>query len=244
MLAGGLQAAEFEVASVKQATVANLATPPPAKCVGGPGTADPGRLTCTNVPLIMLLMPAYGKEFYEVTGPQWMLLMSQGYDVSAVIPPGTTKDEYKLMLQDLLRKRFALGAHTEMKDWAGYSLEVAKGGAKIKPSAPGTTPVYRIAPVEGHVHVILQAQPLDKLAANVLHPQLRAPISNESRLDGLFDFTLDYTPTLNVAEAGGTEQAPDLFTALRTQLGLTLRQQKTKIEVLLVDHVEKIPTEN
>jgi uncharacterized protein (TIGR03435 family) len=33
-------------------------------------------------------------------------------------------------------------------------------------------------------------------------------------------------------------------TALREQLGLILKTAKIKLEVIVVDHVEKIPTEN
>jgi uncharacterized protein (TIGR03435 family) len=44
--------------------------------------------------------------------------------------------------------------------------------------------------------------------------------------------------------AASAPDSPDLFTALQEQLGLKLEQRKGPVEVLVIDHVEKIPTQN
>src|SRR5215472_7951145 len=81
----------FEVASVKSAA-------PQAgrglmrRLMGGPGTPDPGRITYTNVTLSMLLTNAYDVKHYQVTGPAW--LDSEGYDITAKIPDGTTREQF------------------------------------------------------------------------------------------------------------------------------------------------------
>ncbi|MCX6626267.1 MAG: TIGR03435 family protein [Candidatus Solibacter sp.] len=70
----------FEVASVKPAE------PPPAGMMrvmmrGGPGTADPGQLTYSNVSLKNVLMNAYGVMGYQISGPKW--LDSERFDIVA-----------------------------------------------------------------------------------------------------------------------------------------------------------------
>jgi len=37
---------------------------------------------------------------------------------------------------------------------------------------------------------------------------------------------------------------PSIFTALQEQLGLKLVSQKVPVDTLVIDHVDKIPTEN
>jgi len=59
---------------------------------------------------------------------------------SATIPAGTTKDQFRLMLQNLLKERFHLRLHHETRLRPGYELTVAPG-PKIKavePSNPGS----------------------------------------------------------------------------------------------------------
>ena len=41
-----------------------------------------------------------------------------------------------------------------------------------------------------------------------------------------------------------TPSGPSLFTAIEEQLGLKLESGKEKIELLVIDHAEKTPTEN
>jgi len=79
---------------------------------------------------------------------------------------------------------------------------------------------------------------------------------DKTGLTGKYDFTLEYAnaglpgaPGRGLAasptgEADLGDSAPDLFTALEKQLGLKLEKSKTQLDVVVVDHMDRQPTEN
>src|SRR5579872_1763136 len=90
----------FEVASIKP-------SPPPngrGMRVGCP--ADPGRITCTNMNLANLVTMAYGIQHYQLSGLS--IADQDRFELAVKIPGGATKDEIKLMWQNLLANRFKL----------------------------------------------------------------------------------------------------------------------------------------
>jgi uncharacterized protein (TIGR03435 family) len=119
----------FEAASVKP-MLPDVRTR--SRMAGGPDTSDPGQITYTNVTLASVLLGAYDIKNYQLTGPDW--LSSRRYEIIAKIPPGTAKERFRVMLQNLLAERFHLALHHEMKDLGGFDLVVGKNGPKLKPS--------------------------------------------------------------------------------------------------------------
>lgn len=103
---------------------------------GGPGTSDPGRMTWGNVRLIQLLAKAWDAEFYQIVGA----LGSTAYTITATMPPTTTKQEFRPMLQNLLIERFQIKLHHETRMFPGYELIVAPGGPKLSKSADPDAP--------------------------------------------------------------------------------------------------------
>ena len=100
----------FEVASVKPA--GPFVPGPQNDMRGGPGTEDPSRFTWPYTNLGGLLMQAYGVTVDQISGPAWLNSPAGGatmYAVDATIPPNTTKDQFRLMLQNLLAERFQIG---------------------------------------------------------------------------------------------------------------------------------------
>ena len=64
------------------------------------------------------------------------------------------------------------------------------------------------------------------------------PVVDKTGIKGNYDIVLDYAPD-GVADS----PLPSIFTALQ-ELGLKVEAQKVPVEMLVIDHVERIPTEN
>src|SRR5205823_1653898 len=100
----------FEVASVKPAR------PDSGRYTmkGGPGTADPSRITYTNIMLRAILLSAYELKNYQISGPDWLDTLR--FDITAKVPEGATKEQFQAMLRNLLETRFKMGVHRESKE--------------------------------------------------------------------------------------------------------------------------------
>lgn len=114
----------------------------------------------------------------------------------------------------------------------------------------------------GVAHTYAKAQSLSMLTVMVGN-QLGRPVLDKTGLTGKYDFELEFAPDLKGMALPGppppsgdggagligpadnaTEGAPDITTALQQQLGLKLVAGKAKLDVLVIDKVEKIPTAN
>jgi uncharacterized protein (TIGR03435 family) len=134
---------EFEVASIK------VAPPPDPRgstmgWSGGPNSGDPGMFRAQNLDLLNLITMAYSMNAFQVAAPDWM--GTQKFDIDAKIPPGTTKEQFHAMLQNLLIDRFKLAVHHETKEAVKYDLMLAKNGPKFKEAAADTAPENLDAP--------------------------------------------------------------------------------------------------
>jgi uncharacterized protein (TIGR03435 family) len=217
---------QFEVASVKPA-----APMPPGMGMrvgsrGGPGTSDPGQVTYVNLTLKNLLTTAHGVKIYQVSGPGW--LDTERYDIAAKMPPDTTKEQFALMLQNLLAERFKLTLHHETKDLPLYELVVGRNGPKLKPwvedpnapppPSPGTPPPLGkdgrpiVSPGQTMMSVSMNngvqrmrltttKQSLARFA-DMLANQLGRPVVDKTGLIGEFNDDLEYSPD-GLSGAGG-----------------------------------------
>ena len=71
------------------------------------------------------------------------------------------------------------------------------------------------------------------------------PITDATGLKGKYDFTLSWVIGSGVEVAASDNDAgPSLVEAVREQLGLKLEPKKGTVDVFVIDHVEKTPTEN
>jgi len=201
----------FEVASIKPAAPQAMRRLQ-GSVDGGPGTADPGRIRYTDVSLTVLIMRAYNVQSFQVSGPSWM--DSQTFDVVANVPAGATREDARIMLQNLLVDRFKMKLHKESKEGAIYELVVAKGGIKLKEAAQTAEPDETAAgpsprgndgllrtphgqlgiqgTLNGHMRMQGDTVTMARLT-DILGMVLRRTVIDKTGLTGTYDIALDFS---------------------------------------------------
>jgi uncharacterized protein (TIGR03435 family) len=237
---------KFEVAAVKM-------TPPQAYGPYGMRTS-PGGIDWTSVPLKIIVGRAYGLKPFQIAGTEPIL--SVRYDIAARLPSGATEAQVPRMLQSLLEERFGFTFHREERTLAVYELLAPKGRSKLQESveAPGGTHFQSGA--EGrHVTGRVSMKELAKILSNWLD----RPMVDLTGIDGVYDVDLKWSgwEYERAAMAGAAGFAafdgvatsysvdhPTIFSEVRDKLGLRVQSGKGPVEVLIIDHIEKAPTEN
>ena len=80
-----------------------------------------------------LISNAYNLKRYQMPADSFD---ADRYEITATIAAGTTREQFREMLKNLLKERFQLAVHFEKKEVPGYELVVAKGGLKMKEAQP------------------------------------------------------------------------------------------------------------
>jgi uncharacterized protein (TIGR03435 family) len=125
------------------------------------------------------------------------------------------------------------------------------GFPEMPPGVPGTIMMNNRARQQW-VRVDMQS-----LAASLSY-QAGKPVNDATGLKGKYDVALFWATSngpppppppsgggsVDIITPASDVSGPTLFTALQEQLGLRLEAKKVTIEILVVDHVEKLPTEN
>jgi uncharacterized protein (TIGR03435 family) len=205
---------------------------------------------CTNCPLTWVIHEAYDLQPFEYAGPDWAA--DARFDFTAKIPAGTGKDDFHAMLQGLLAERFKMTVHREKKEMGVYELTVAKNGPKFVapkddelgsldgfPAMPkGTT----MSAIPGHARIRSEQRTMEWFA-RMLAGQLQGPVVDATALTGKYDFMVSWAFGPKDSETGEDYRSA-LLHAVQAQLGLRLEEKKGKAEVVVVDRLEKTPTEN
>ncbi|MEI9973082.1 MAG: TIGR03435 family protein [Ignavibacteriota bacterium] len=220
------------------------------------GVLRGGRYVNRDATMIDLIKAAYGVSEDEIAGgPGW--LSSEVYDVVAKVPDGTTLASANLMLKALLEDRFKLVVRHDSKPVPRYVLTVGKGGPKLKaasgsgtpncqpkggPSGPGNPADPASMP---NIVVSCQNLTADAIAENLRQMAggyLDHDVVNSTKLEGSWDFELEWTPRAVLAAKGA--EGISVFDAVDKQLGLKLEQQNIPMPALVVASVNRKPTEN
>jgi uncharacterized protein (TIGR03435 family) len=202
-----------------------------------------GRFTATGSVAKLLVMIAYDvQETQIVGGPGWFA--TQKWDIEAKRDdrdPHSSEDTLR-MLQNLLADRFAMQIHRETAPLQAYILTVAKGGPKFKASGPEGATNFRIA---GN-SIQLERAGLARLT-QLLSGALGRPVVDRTGLDGVYNLSLQWDDApvpeggvlgVDAPAAPGTQHG-SIFTSIQDQLGLRLDSERTPVEVIVVDRLER-----
>jgi uncharacterized protein (TIGR03435 family) len=236
------------------------------------GVLRAGRYEILTATMVDLIRTAYSVDADKVlSGPSW--LESDRFDVIAKAPPGTSPEAAKLMLQALLADRFKLVVHADSHALPGFALTVGKGGPpKLKESdGPGDTgckftippPPPPPPPAGGGQNVPVLMLPnylytchnmTMEAFAETMHTLNAAQtyldtgiVVDQTGLTGAWDFNFKYGPKITgplAALAAGGPGVISLFDAIDKQLGLKLDAMKLPTPVIIVESVNRKPSEN
>jgi uncharacterized protein (TIGR03435 family) len=250
--AASAQTPSFEVASVKPAALGRAM--PLMELMMGDDVhfrQKPGRIDYRGVTLRMLLKRAWELSAEQISGPGW--LDTERYDISATLPPDTAPEQLRLMLQGLLLERFQMRLHHESKPLPVCVLTIAKNGPKLKPAE---AVAEHVDPADMRKQASDQLQAMERggdmaaygrflhlpratsaKIAQTLESLAGCPVEDQTGLDGIYSFTLRWA-------MDETRPGPTIFAAVEDDLGLKLNRITRQLDLMVIDHAEKLPTSN
>lgn len=206
-----------------------------------------------NSSLVDLIARAYGVQTKQITGgPEWM--SHDRYDIKARpdIEGVPNPTQVRSLVRKLLADRFKLTVHKDKKEMSAYVLTVVKTGSKLKGTefnGPGMS--FGFVPKPTGLTLLMRNGTMSDLSETLQSMVLDRPLVNDTGLTDHYDFALTFMPddsqfsghppVLNgqAPKPDAADAAPSLFEAIQQQLGLKLGPQKTTVDVIAIDHVEK-----
>lgn len=211
-----------------------------------------GRYQLRSATLVDLISTAWSVDSQAVFGgPSW--LESDRFEIIAKAPPASTEAERAVMLRSLLTDRFKLVFHKDEKPVTVYALTVGKRGLQFKESAGGNgecksdfnegPPQLIIATCSNMTMAAFGAQ-VHRMAPGYVGDH---PLVDLTELKGSYDITLKWSgrgaPRQTTNKDGEIIAAVSLFEGI-DKLGLKLEAVKRPIPVIVVDSVNRTPTQN
>jgi len=189
-----------------------------------------------------------------MNAPEWM--NSALFDIQGKLPVGSTKEQVRAMLQSLLADRFKLAVHHQMEVRPVYELTVGSK-LKLKPSDAPNPDAAALKCKDDTGHRLCKGMTMGELveilsalgmrgALNNADWLIDRPVVDMTGLSGAFDFTLDYGRIPGPGGRGSDGPMPPIIRLRDTigALGLKLDPAKRPFDVIVIDHIERVPTEN
>lgn len=203
-----------------------------------------------NSSLVDLISFAYNVQTKQIVGgPEWM--DKDRYDIAAVPAQEGVPNPQQLrtMMKKLLADRFKLTFHQEKRELSAYVLTVSKNGEKLKPTQfNGPLPGLGFRPGPAGLLMMMRNGTLEDFTSFLQTLVLDRPVVDQTGMKGKFDLQFTFTPDDSEfnghppslpTQTDATNASPGLFEAIQQQLGLKLDAEKTPVDVMVIDHVEK-----
>lgn len=194
-----------------------------------------------------------------INAPKW--LGDDKWDIRAKTVPGATFFDVAVMLQNLLKSRFQFAYHEETQPIPVFVLK-AGNHPKLVPSKGGRSDCSGSA--SNGNRVLTCTNMAMGAFANDLWDYARGyfdkPVVDGTGLKGSYDFTVTFATAgrtgyngagRGTSAAGGSPPAittpsgaMTIFEAIDRQLGLKFTTEKRPQRVIVIDHLERTPTDD
>lgn len=215
------------------------------------GILPNGYVRVHEASLRKLIAVAYGLPDSAVTGgPSWV--DSDRFEIVAQLTP-SPRDSVLLRLQKVLAERFALTVrHVPMHDTI-YVLTVASTGPKFqRAKTPGEPSCDQVPGIARQIHVGCRSYGMSELATllpRIAGGYISYPVVDRTRLDGAYDFQLDWMGRVphDAAVARAAAGAPrdslavSIFDAL-ARLGLSLDKGDVPRDAIVIASAKRPST--
>lgn len=211
------------------------------------GIIPGGAYRAVNTTLERIIPDAFGVLPFQVTGgPAW--LATDRFDIIANPPADARPDQLPGMLQALLVERFAMKIHRARQDRPIYTLTLVDSGRigpklttssldcdqqeadkKLTPECQSMMGIGR-----GGGQLAMKGRGL-AILARTLGGVVGRVVTDQSGLTGKYDLELKWS----AGDAAASSNDPEIFSAIREQLGLQLKPATGPVEMVVIDSVQR-----
>jgi uncharacterized protein (TIGR03435 family) len=180
--------------------------------------------------------------------PSWS--QSTLYDLIAKAPAHTSADDLRLMVRGVLQERFHLTVHQEERTMSVDTLAVRKNGPKLLPAEGSGDPGCHSERGETVRTEVNGTTDLSRLCQNITMGAwalevahiLKKDVVDRTGLPGQYDVRLDFKMICEFADDHCS--SADSVPAGLAKIGLTIEARREPRPIIVVDHVDRVPTDN
>ncbi len=218
---------------------------------GAPRTNEyaPGIVNRIGVRLVDYIAWAYDVQDFEISGPTWMSDLR--FDISAKAATPAPIPEMRRMMQALLAERFNLVLHREQREMGALVLTIGKDGHKLVENSTASAPQFSISAF----NLAGDGATINQMTGSLTR-NLHIRVVDQTGLAGRYNYRVDISSFVTDEMRRRSNGAPGMVnstimempgivaTAIQEQMGLRVTSTKIPSEVIIVDRIEKSPTEN